>query len=76
MAIYRVNVGNREYVVDVTENQVMVDGKPIQASLTPLNNGGLVLLRKENRNARDKSEDGQRQHRARVHHSLVGQAFP
>jgi biotin carboxyl carrier protein len=27
----------------------MVDGKRIQASLTPLNNGGLVLLRQENR---------------------------
>lgn len=49
MATYRVNVGNREYVVDVTGDQVSVDGKPIQASLTPLNNGGLVLLRKENR---------------------------
>lgn len=49
MAIYRVMVGNREYVVDVTDDQVSVDGKPIQASLTPLNNGGLVLLRRENR---------------------------
>lgn len=49
MATYRVNVGNREYVVDVTGDQVAVDGMPIQASLTPLNNGGLVLLRKENR---------------------------
>jgi biotin carboxyl carrier protein len=49
MATYRVNVGNREFVVDVTDDQVSVDGMPIQASLTPLNNGGLVLLRKENR---------------------------
>lgn len=49
MATYRVNVGNREYVVDVTDEQVAVDGKPIQASLTSLNNGGLVLLRKDNR---------------------------
>lgn len=49
MATYRVSVGNREYVVDVSGDQVAVDGKPIQASLTPLNNGGLVLLRKENR---------------------------
>lgn len=49
MATYRVNVGNREYVVDVTGDQVAVDGKPIQASLTSLNNGGLVLLRNENR---------------------------
>lgn len=49
MATYRVSVGNREYVVDVTDSEVIVDGKPIQASLTPLNHGGLVLLRKENR---------------------------
>jgi biotin carboxyl carrier protein len=49
MASYRVSVGNREYVVDVTGDQVSVDGKLIQASLTPLNNGGLMLLRKENR---------------------------
>jgi len=48
MATYRVNVGNRDYVVDVTNNQVSVDGMPIQASLTPLNNGGLVLLRNDN----------------------------
>lgn len=49
MATYRVNVGNRDYVVDVLDDQVAVDGKPIQASLTPLNSGGLVLLRNENR---------------------------
>lgn len=49
MATYRVNIGEREYVVDVTGDQVAVDGMPIQASLTPLNNGGLVLLRKDNR---------------------------
>lgn len=49
MATYRVSVGNREYVVDVTGDQVAVDGKPVQASLTSLNNGGLVMLRQENR---------------------------
>ncbi len=49
MATYRVSVGNRDYMVDVTDDQVSVDGKPIQASLTPLNNGGLVLLRNESR---------------------------
>lgn len=49
MATYRVMVANREYVVDVSGDQVIVDGKPIQASLTALNNGGLVLLRKDNR---------------------------
>lgn len=49
MATYRVKVSNREYVVDVTGDQVSVDGTSIKASLTPLNNGGLVLLRRENR---------------------------
>ncbi len=47
MATYRVNVGNRDYVVDVTDDQVSVDGMPIKASLTSLNNGGLVLLRRD-----------------------------
>ena len=36
-------------MVDVTGDQFVVDGTPVQASLTPLNNGGLVLLRKDNR---------------------------
>ncbi|NLG99870.1 MAG: acetyl-CoA carboxylase biotin carboxyl carrier protein subunit [Chloroflexi bacterium] len=49
MATYRVNVANREYVVDVTGDQIAVDGKPIQASLTPLNNDGLMMLRRDNR---------------------------
>ncbi len=49
MATYRVNVGNRDYVVDVTDDQVSVDGMPIQASLTSLNSGGLVLLRNNSR---------------------------
>jgi len=48
MATYRVNVGNREYVIDVTGDQVVMDGKPIQASLTALNNRGLLMLRQEN----------------------------
>ncbi len=49
MATYRVSVSDHEYVVDVTADQLMVDGKPIRASLTPLNNGGLVLLRQDNK---------------------------
>ena len=49
MATYKVSVGNREYVVDVAGDQISVDGNPVQASLTPLNSGGLVLLRNENR---------------------------
>jgi biotin carboxyl carrier protein len=49
VATYLVNVGNHEYKVDITGDKVAVDGKPIEASLTSLNNGGLVMLRKENR---------------------------
>lgn len=49
MATYRVSVGKQEYVVDVTNNQVLVNGKPIDASLTPINEGGLFMLRSENR---------------------------
>jgi biotin carboxyl carrier protein len=48
MATYRVNIGNHAYVVDVSGDQVILDGKPVRASLTALNKGGLVLLRKEN----------------------------
>ena len=49
MATYKVNVGKKVFVVDVTEDQIMVDGMPVQASLTPLNEGGLFLLRQENK---------------------------
>ena len=49
MATYRVSVGKQEYVVDVTNEQVLVNGKPINVSLTPINEGGLFMLRRENR---------------------------
>ncbi len=49
MATYKVNVGKKVFVVDVTEDQITVDGKPVNASLTPLNEGGMFLLRQENR---------------------------
>lgn len=49
MATYRVNVGNHEFLVDVSGDQIAVDGKPIQASLVALNNGGLVMLRRDNK---------------------------
>lgn len=49
MSTYRVSVGKQEYVVDVTNEQVLVNGKPIDASLTPINEGGLFMLRRENR---------------------------
>ena len=49
MATYRVSVGKQEYVVDVTREEVLVNGKPIDASLTPINEGGLYMLRRANR---------------------------
>ena len=49
MATYKVSVGKKMYVVDVNDDQVSVDGKPVNASLTPLNEGGLFLLRQENK---------------------------
>jgi biotin carboxyl carrier protein len=49
MATYRVSVGQQEYVIDVNKEQVLINGKPIDASLTPINEGGLFLLRRENR---------------------------
>ncbi len=49
MATYKVSVGKKVYVVDVNDDQISVDGKPVNASLTPLNEGGLFLLRQENK---------------------------
>ncbi len=44
MTLYHVTVGAREYQVDVSAEKVLVDGKPVDARLVPLNNGGLYLL--------------------------------
>ncbi len=49
MAVYRVNVGTNEYMVDVTDDEIKVNGQLVKASLTPMNEGGLFLLREENR---------------------------
>jgi acetyl/propionyl-CoA carboxylase alpha subunit len=46
MTLYHVTVGSREYQVDVTAEQVTVDGKPMDAQLLPLNAGGLYLLQR------------------------------
>ncbi len=48
MTIYRVMVGKSEYKVEVSDRQVRVNGEPTQADLTPLNGGGLYLLRRGN----------------------------
>ena len=44
MTLYHVTVGTREYKVDVSKDGILVNGKLIDARLTPLNGGGLYLL--------------------------------
>jgi biotin carboxyl carrier protein len=44
MTLYNVTVGTREYKVDVSTDRILVNGKPINARLIPLNGGGLYLL--------------------------------
>ncbi len=46
MTVYRVTVGEKEYRVDVSGNQVRVNGESVQAKLMPLNKLGLYLLRR------------------------------
>ena len=45
MTIYRVVVGSKEYKVDVSNEQLSVNGERMQAHLTPLNGDGLYMLR-------------------------------
>ncbi len=46
MALYSVSIGNREYRVNLSGRQELVDGKPVSDSLIPLNTAGLHLLRR------------------------------
>jgi biotin carboxyl carrier protein len=52
MTIYRVSINSKEYMVDVSDRKVSVDGEPVEADLVSLNEGGLYSLRGGNR-ARD-----------------------
>jgi biotin carboxyl carrier protein len=45
MTLYRVNIGTKEYMVDVSDQQVSVNGVPMEADLVSLNEGGLYMLR-------------------------------
>jgi biotin carboxyl carrier protein len=45
MTLYRVNIGAKEYMVDVSDQQVCVNGVPVEADLVSLNEGGLYMLR-------------------------------
>jgi biotin carboxyl carrier protein len=49
MTMYRVSVGNREYQVEVSGNRLKLNGETIQANLTALNELGLYLLRRGDR---------------------------
>ncbi len=44
MTIYHVQVGNRNFLVDITENQLFIDGIKQQARLIQLNANDLILL--------------------------------
>jgi biotin carboxyl carrier protein len=46
MSLYYVTIGNKEYRVNLTQNQAFVDGKPMPANLQRLNGSGLHLLRR------------------------------
>lgn len=49
MTMYRVSVGNREYQVEVSGNWLKLNGELIQANLTALNELGLYLFRRGDR---------------------------
>ncbi len=49
MASYLICIENHQYCVDITDHQILVDGKRIQASVNSIRDSGLVLLRSENR---------------------------
>ncbi len=46
MESYRVLIGKREYKVEISGNQLFVNGKKEQVNLVPLNGGGLYVLRR------------------------------
>ena len=50
MSIYSVFIGEREYQVNISGNQMSVDGEPMQSNLVPLNGNGLHLLRRGHQN--------------------------
>ncbi|MCD6345169.1 MAG: acetyl-CoA carboxylase biotin carboxyl carrier protein subunit [Anaerolineae bacterium] len=50
MSIYCVSIGEREYRVNVTDTQLLVDGEPLPGRLIPLSGKGLYLLRRGNQN--------------------------
>ena len=47
MSLYYVTIGANEYRVNLNGPQAMVNGKPVQGSLHPLNGSGLHILRRD-----------------------------
>ncbi len=50
MTLYHVWIGSRNYRVEITDDHLSVNGEKEEVSLTPLNGGGLYLLRRGNQN--------------------------
>ena len=46
MSLYTVSLRGNEYLVNISADQVTVDGEPVSAGITALNNAGLHLLRR------------------------------
>jgi len=44
MAVYRIKIGENEYLIEITEAGIKINGEEIQADLMQLNEAGLYLL--------------------------------
>ena len=44
MAKYQVSIGENEYIIEITEEEVRINGEKVEADLQKLNNAGLFLL--------------------------------
>ncbi|MEA4907997.1 MAG: biotin/lipoyl-binding protein [Chloroflexi bacterium] len=46
MATYKVYIGKREYQIEISKTQVLINGEPVDANLLRLNDLGLYLLKR------------------------------
>ncbi|MEJ2758284.1 MAG: biotin/lipoyl-binding protein [Anaerolineales bacterium] len=44
MAVYRIMIGENEYLIDISEKGIFINGEEIEADLLQLNEAGLYLL--------------------------------
>lgn len=44
MAVYRIMIGENEYLIDISEKGILINGEEIEANLLQLNDAGLYLL--------------------------------